>query len=424
MIINNKSVRGIYPYNENAEYEKGDFVVDGDCIFICTANYPTDTELNTVKGQKPIENGKINTSNYKAYPGDLVIDPEEYYEIVKQGKTGIEDKYVSSQVLNEVLRKSFFGIDEAGVITDYVLYTSEDNTYDYSVGGKSIREYLDETTEVLSKIIMEPELNNGMVLVSRNLPEIKNLFLEPEQSDQNITENYYNNRKDIVILKQYSYIIDRVKWRVQELIDPSYGESYYRYLKSSSLKENEEIVKNELMDYSLTSGYVSAWKSNFGGNTKAIPSTKRIMDRLNTIQQAYKERLEDYQNKFNSLEKSFRFKVAENKRTSGLSNKYLINTIQVGGKDSLVTIVSTISDNNGLYRSYSITVPVITTDRDARHYCLDELNNVYLYQTVDGSNNVFVLVNSKTSGVDGELSGGKIESIYYRNFYQNDNIII
>ena len=107
-----------------------------------------------------------------------------------------------------------------------------------------------------------------------------------------------------------------------------------------------------------------------------------------------------------------------------MSNKYLINTIQVGGKDSLVTIVSTISDNNGLYRSYSITVPVITTDRDARHYCLDEMNNVYLYQTVDGSNNVFVLVDSKTSGVDGELSGGKIESIYYRNFYQNDNIII
>lgn len=424
MIINNKSVRGIYPYNESAEYEKGDFVVDGDCIFICTANYPTDTDLNTVKGQKPIENGKINTSNYKAYPGDLVIDPEEYYEIVQQGKTGVEDKYVSSQVLNEVLRKSFFGIDEAGVITDYVLYTSEDNTYDYSVGGKSIREYLDETTEVLSKIIMEPELNNGMILVSRNLPEIKNLFLEPEQSDQNITENYYNNRKDIVILKQYSYIIDKVKWRVQELIDPSYGESYYRYLKSSSLKENEEIVKNELMDYSLTSGYVSAWKSNFGGNTKAIPSTKRIIDRLNTIQQAYKERLEDYQNKFNSLEKSFRFKVAENRRTSGLSNKYLINTIQVGGKDSLVTVVSMVSDNNGLYRSYSITVPVITTDRDARHYCLDEVNNIYLYQTVDGSNNVFVLVNSKTSGLDGELSGGKIESIYYRNFYQNDNIII
>ena len=347
-----------------------------------------------------------------AYPADI------FYAHSRMLESGCQYKNGASITILPIVET------KAGVITDYVLYTSEDNTYDYSVGGKSIREYLDETTEVLSKIIMEPELNNGMILVSRNLPEIKNLFLEPEQSDQNITENYYNNRKDIVILKQYSYIIDKVKWRVQELIDPSYGESYYRYLKSSSLKENEEIVKNELMDYSLTSGYVSAWKSNFGGNTKAIPSTKRIIDRLNTIQQAYKERLEDYQNKFNSLEKSFRFKVAENRRTSGLSNKYLINTIQVGGKDSLVTVVSMVSDNNGLYRSYSITVPVITTDRDARHYCLDEVNNIYLYQTVDGSNNVFVLVNSKTSGLDGELSGGKIESIYYRNFYQNDNIII
>ena len=156
MIINNKSVRGIYPYNESAEYEKGDFVVDGDCIFICTANYPTDTDLNTVKGQKPIENGKINTSNYKAYPGDLVIDPEEYYEIVQQGKTGVEDKYVSSQVLNEVLRKSFFGIDEAGVITDYVLYTSEDNTYDYSIilgSNECMNLYLEPGTYSVKELI-------------------------------------------------------------------------------------------------------------------------------------------------------------------------------------------------------------------------------------------------------------------------------
>jgi hypothetical protein len=424
MIINNKSVRGFYQYNEEAEYEKGDFVVDGDCIFICTASHPTDSELNTVKGQKPILNGKINTENYKAYPGDLVVDSDEYYKINQQGKTGAEDKYVSSQVLNEVLRKSFFGVDECGVITDYVLYSSENNTYDYSVGGKSIKEFLDETTDVLSKIIVEPELNNGMVLVSRNLPEIKNLFLEEEQSDQIISENYYYNNKNVVILKQYSYVMDKVKWRVQELVDPSYGESYYRYLKSSTITDNDEIIENELMDYSLSSGYISAWKSNFGGNTKSNQSTKRIVDRLNTIQQAYKERLEDYQNKFNSLENSFRFKVAENRKTVGLSNKYLVNTIQVGGKDSLVTIISLVSDNNGIYKSYSITVPIIITDRDARHYCLDEANNIYLYQTIDGSNNVFVLVNSKSSGVEGEISNGKIENIYYRNYYQNDNIII
>jgi hypothetical protein len=68
MIINGKSVRGIYIYNPTAEYEKGDFVVDGDCIFICTANSPTDTSKYTVKGQKPIENGKFNSENYKAYP--------------------------------------------------------------------------------------------------------------------------------------------------------------------------------------------------------------------------------------------------------------------------------------------------------------------------------------------------------------------
>lgn len=408
MIINGKSVRGIYIYNENSEYEKGDFVVDGDCIFICTANSPTDTTNFTVKGQKPILNGKINFENYKAYPGDLIQSADEYYKIVKNnGNSDVEDKYVSSYALCEILRKMYFGINESGIVTDHVLYSPENNTVDYSVGDKTVNEYLESTTEVLTKIILEPDLNNGTVLVSKNLPEIKNLFVTEESENE---ESYYDGHKNIVLLRQYTYIEDMIKWRVQELTDPVNGESYYRYLKSKINEGEIDAIDGELLSYSLAGGYVSAWKSNFGGGSKKSNGSRRIIEKLNSIQLAYSERLDDYENKLNNLENSFRFRCVSGNLITGSEGKLV----------TVTCICKNDSDISSVRKSFSITVPL--KNGDVYYLGKDGNTTYYLRQTANGNNYSFTIVNSPTStDIIGDC---KVVDIYYREEYNRESITI
>jgi hypothetical protein len=421
MIINGKSVRGIYQYNENSDYEKGDFVVDGECIFICTANSPTDTTNYTVRGQKPILNGKFNSENYKAYPGDLISNADEYYEIIKNNGNNTEDKYVSSYALSEILKRSYFGVNEIGVITDHVFFSAEDNTIDYSVGSKSITDYVDTTTDVLTKILLEPELNNGMVLVSRDLPEIKNLFLEAEESDSNINESYYEGKNNIVLLKQYTYIENKIKWRVQELIDTKYGESYYRYLKSLVVEGETDAIKNELKKYVLEGGYVSTWRSNFGGNSKN--GKKQLINKINTIQNAFTERLNDYESKLLNLEGSFKFREAENENTDQNSFGVKLGHGDTGlSSGDLVTItcICRISTNANVNVGYSITIPLIDTEEPVYYYLGNyKETDYYIYQHYQDGKDIFIIVNSV--GETDIVSGCSVKNLYYRYKYSPEN---
>lgn len=413
MIINGKSIRSIFQYNENAEYEKGDFVVDGDCIFICTAKSPTNTTNFTVKGRKPIkDDGKFDSENYKAYPGDLISSADEYYKIIKDNGNGVEDKYVSSYALCEILRRIYFGINENGVITDHILYSPEDNKIDYSVGSKSINEYLDTTTEVLTKIMLDPGLNNGMILVSKDLPEIKNLFIMPETSDrQNESQSYYDGGNNVVLLRQYTYISGKLKWRVQELIDPSYGESFFRYLKSKVNTGEEDAIMDELVNYSLEGGYVSTWKSNFGGGSKGNSTSKRIATKLNTIQEAFNNQLNDYERKVEDLQGSFKFSEI-NIETPGPYFSVGNNYVKTG---ELFTVVCSCQSQNNVKLSYSITIPKISSNSETYYLGSYRNTDYYLKQTTSGDVNKLFIID--TPGSNDPISGSLIESVYYRNKY-------
>lgn len=424
MIINDKSVKGVYVYNESAEYEKGDFVVDGDCIFICTANSPTDTEKFTVKGQKPIDaNGKINTENYKAYPGDLITSAEEYYQISKKKGEGIEDKYVSSYALSEILRKSYFGIDEAGLITDHVLYSSEDGSIDYSVGSKTIEEWLDEPTSVLTKILLEPELNNGIVKISRDLPELKDLFIDQIESDQNITEDNYSNLMigpKMLLLRQYTYIEDHEKYRVQELLDPRSGESYYRHLRCKSFtsdSEKADLKDDELVKYELEGGYVSAWRSNFGGSTKTSSNGPRnVIERYNSILKAYSDRLNEYSGKLDQLNNSFRFQEVEGDDKTKIDYADLNLTI-----NSIITVtcIYNTSSLDNISVSFSASLPIITTGNAVYYLGSYENNKFYLHQIVVGNSNKFYMNTNPTIN-DSNSANCSIANIYYRRVFDRE----
>ena len=107
MIINNTNVRGIWSYSDNLVFEKGDFVVDGDQIYICKAS--------GVMGKRPYGNRDCFTE----YPGNMVKSLDEYYKIVNNSAAS-DDLYISSRVLNEILQDSYFGLGDGGIIESVI----------------------------------------------------------------------------------------------------------------------------------------------------------------------------------------------------------------------------------------------------------------------------------------------------------------
>ena len=140
MLINNINIRGIFKYSEDVKFEKDDFVVDGNCIYICTSE---------VIGVQP----SLDTEHlyYSEYPGDKIISASEYYDYVRNTERGlqVDDKYVSAQSLCEILENMYFGFGDNGIIYDHVIY-NPDEGIEYSIRGA--KEHLDYSSKnVLDK---------------------------------------------------------------------------------------------------------------------------------------------------------------------------------------------------------------------------------------------------------------------------------
>lgn len=153
MIINNTNVRGIWSYSDNLVFEKGDFVVSGDQIYICKGT--------GVQGIKP-----TNKDYFTEYPGNMVRSVEEYYNIINDDDIS-DDLYISSRVLNEILQDTYFGLGDNGIITSSI---ESDGTLHGQISKK-----LGSSEHVLDDLLVSPDFNNGVVLVSRNFSDIKNL---------------------------------------------------------------------------------------------------------------------------------------------------------------------------------------------------------------------------------------------------------
>lgn len=185
MILKGTSVRGIYLYADNIEFERGDFVVDSDCLYVCLAENPTNTENNTVLGIKPSED--TSGLNYKIYPGDKISTVDEYYDFVKEGG---EDKYISSDTLCKILENSYFGIGENGIIKDFVFYDSLNDRVSYSV--KNAKEIIDNYAtggrRILNEILVKDDLNNGTIKISSDLIDLKDLL--PDSKEKQVEPKY------------------------------------------------------------------------------------------------------------------------------------------------------------------------------------------------------------------------------------------
>lgn len=248
MIINNKSTQGVFIYAETAEYEKGDFIVDEDSIYICTPK-----EGDTVLGKKP----KNDPENYKIYLGGNVATWEDFEEqFTNQSDIVSDDKLITSMILSQILKKLSFGLDSNGIITESTKPLSPNLKNLLSSTGLSSTNQQDIIDHLLLTENVT-EYNNMTVRVDRSLfkdilPSIENLTTEGSLDDIELRS---------VILKQYTYYESlsytsknpNNKIRIQEVIDHFNGVCLYRFARFG-----EEIAVAGISEGKI--GIPSSWK--------------------------------------------------------------------------------------------------------------------------------------------------------------------
>ena len=228
MLINNKSVKGIFEYSPDLTYEPSDFVIENNGLFVC---------LQKSTGNLPSQ----SLDYFKPYLSDKCISLQEYLEEVDNPTEG-EDKYISASTLSAVLNYYMSGFSKKGEITNSVEVTSDGT---YTING-DISNPLRNSDEVLDYIINSESLNNAVFKIS---PEVFN-GTHPR------------------ILRQYTYTEGTTKYRLQELIDLDSGGVEYRVGNSEiignwkSISDHDTINReiSELKTYYdyLYSGYENA----------------------------------------------------------------------------------------------------------------------------------------------------------------------
>lgn len=391
MILNNTHIQGLYLYSNETEYEKGDFVVYGNTIYICTAKNPTNTTNNTVSGVIPEE----SSDNFSPYLGDKLNSIEEYFNYINSTDDNVKekgDKLVTAHLLSQILSTYMIGFDEKGVVSEYVYLNSDESLSISSelsdfLSGKGI-----DSKNVLNMILNTPEINNAVFKVSRNLPEIKEITL-------NDAATIYPEDSTYVVLRQYTYTnspsSDSV-YRLQELIDPMGSVVRYRYGKGND-SEGE-----------LTFDSVTSW----------LPSSidKDWMENIKKLEKLYLDKIKKLENIEKSLVNNFRFKEypipeTTNKVEFQCTDNTKDNYLPVSGFNKESFILTVITQENNV----NTTISIDLLDAYMKH---DQISSYYL---TDSS--ALIVVPGKTIGNQGEkvtiyVTSGNIVNIFYRDKYR------
>lgn len=358
-------------YDELAEYEKGDFVISGNSIYICTAEKPTNSTLFTVSGKDP----KQDNDNFKIYLGDKITSLKEYLDYVNNPDNS-EDKLVSSHVLSEILNNYMNGFDGKGIINNYLLYKNEE--YSFSKPLESIFNNVSEN--FLNVLIKSETFNNGILYISRDLPEISEII---PKLPEDLTEINPNDKLS-VILKQYTYLNNGVtKVRVQELIDHVNGLVMYRY----------------------DSGNISSWKQSFLN----IDFRNEVL----YVKGYYEKKITELELEKEKLRGSFGYREVKINKESQivLQNTNPDGSGYTGEKlysiPNIITIVIQEPMGNNLFKNSSMTVDISDS------FGSSSINEYYISNT-----NSLILTNVTESSAIIQVTSGIIVNIYYRNYYE------
>lgn len=344
MLINNKHVQGIFLYTENSsqvEFEKNDFVVSGDCIYLCTAENPTNRVNNTVSGIDPADD--IRYENFKPYPGERAITAKEYFEII-EGGYDVEDKYVSSQAILGILQRYNFGLSMTGIVKDYIKEGETNMVLGYN------------TPSPLDDLMLTKDLNNGVVYVDPRLEQIQNgvtyngnnfsvLFGYSESSK--LKDSEYN-----LILRQYTYqATDTLKTRVQELVNPFSAIVVFRYI----------TWENDNFPSDISS--ISGWKSSYS-------YSKALKDKINTLEAFYQDSQNQWESRFNTLSGMFRFK-----------REVVVDEEYADLGEGIYTVSVSKLENNGMICTDTVTIK-IDPSVTGQMYKVSAFGSSYYLETV------------------------------------------
>lgn len=421
ILADGKHIQGIFIYDKSVQYEKGDFVVDGDCLYICTSGEPVQSDL------RPSE----NLSYFAPYPGNKIASLEEYNDYIAD-PDGKEDKYISSSVLHAVLQQGYYGFGDTGMITAYISQKKQDingeEKYVVDTNVFGLKDRLVDNTKLLDLVMSQPDLNNAYITVDRSLPELENILPSGESC---------------CILRQYTYVdIDNMgttdsfgnyisyRQRIQELMDFETGTVYYRHTTGSKA--------TGISTWQYT-GTITSWRS-------LVISTS-LLNKMNDIIQYYNEdKLRERNTNENSTNNGTRFNFTElihsldssNTRNlvretdSSVSGGIAIPGIQSGSesgygfeeKDLFITVNVKVPVTLGgkLYKSYTVTLntkDAASSEGDKiEYYYLDDnviLRVRYLTYPTAIDNERYISLTITDSSRQVEYSGANINSIYYRN---------
>ena len=378
MKINDKSIRGIFLYDEDAIFESGDFVVEGKFMYVCKAE--------SIAGVRPSE----DPDSYYIYGGGEVASLKEFSEFAKGTALNNGDKLVSVNSLTQILNSYMSGFNEAGVIDN----TISDNGniflskfFERSAIETSISSDI-EYSNPLDTIMAEPALNNTVFSVPRNLGAIMTIMGTSEYSET-----------PYVILRQYTYLdstnsldLEEAEYvvgsyiRVQELVDPETGLSKFRYM----------IIRNNSYD-----GNFSSWTST--------NINESFTSQVDTVMSYYQAQVNKLDRERLSLFNSFRFKTLQPS-----NNTVTIPSALVGKSNIFVTLSFSLKENTSALTSINdITV------------CLDDLssNTAVKYNIFTGTQaaltyssgviNVSYPVKNSTGDVI------TVQNAYYRQSYED-----
>lgn len=335
MLLNGKSVRGIFVYDDSVKYEIGDLVVIDGRIYQC---------ILESEGENPKTSDK-----FEIYLGNMISSLDQYYS----EDSSYDSLYISSTNLSKILQNEFFGLSDIGVIKEGIRYNSDTNSLEFTDGLSECS--IGSGKKVLDELL-NSEINNGLIQVSRSLPEIKDLLLLDTEVD---------NKYDVVFLRQYTYEYQKKIYRVQELIDFVTARSFFRYSTC-----DEGSYKNPYK-FSVS---VDDWK---GTMTTAEADVQK---KLNDIETYYRERINSLNQKLVNLENSYKISTVEFTK-EGDSSKYVID-LKDNKKLGVITLYIKEVGSNNIHRLYETLIDIDSVNEGNRQsYYISESIKVDVFKS-------------------------------------------
>ena len=354
MLINGtKNETGLFVYDENAVYQKNDMVIEGGTIYICKPEENSEDidESSISDSSISISNQRPSqSSNFVPYLSSLMSNSIEEWKNFLESNGTTEDKYINLKSLPAILNMYQLGTYGKGVIGSSILYDKYgEEPYIYNIGNTDSEanevfqlNKFENYNTILGELMTSDDVNNAVIRVSRDLPELASLgltlndvkaFIDPDD------DSILDLDKTSCVLRQYSYIDDNGNLnRVQEIVDHIDNSIFFR----SAVKTEDKL-----------------WSDP--GNFKTASMTDRgVKARLNNILSIYQAKLRSLDELKSKLTKNFRFK------SIGLNSSN--SNIDIMGKDeiSINSYDWTVNQNSNFssYKSlgYAKTENLVTAD--------------------------------------------------------------